>query len=421
LQRLSERPLGLWPSGERPRTRGTEDGGSAGRRRPGSWPGRRLLGVAAAAALLTAFLSGWGVARADESITRWESRPGWGRQTAELVNAYRTSLGLAPLTWDDRLAAAAQWMAEDRARQCRFVRSGNRVELETGGACVLTHVDTLGRGPLERARAFGYPPASAGENGAVGYHSPQEALEGWKRSPGHDANQRDPSWRHIGAGVACAVYQDDQMPGLGRMELCFYYVMFGAAGEGQAPAPPAAGAPVAPAPGSAPAGGSPGAPAGRPAGGGQAPAAGPCAGRETPPLERATTYVVQPGDTLAGLAQRLLGDSGRYCDLAAWNGIAPPYLLRAGQELKVPAVEAPPAPSREGEGSEGASAPPAPSGQVVERDGEGQAPGRDASAAALLSDEGEAEEGQQTGLRDSHPFLRAWGSLTRLARKLWPF
>lgn len=371
--------------------------------------------MAAAVALLMALLSGWGIVRADESITRWESRPGWGRQTAALVHAYRTSLGLAPLAWDDRLATAAQWMAEDRARQCRFVRTGNRVELETGGACVLTHVDTLGRGPGERAQAFGYPPAAVGENGAVGYHSPQEALEGWQRSPGHDANQRDPSWRHIGAGVACAVYQDDQLPGLRGLELCFYYVMFGAAGEGPAPAPPAGGAPAAPAPRSAPVGGSPGAPTGRPAGGGQAPAVDPCAGREPPPLERATTYVVQPGDTLAGLAQRLLGDSGRYCDLAAWNGIAPPYLLRVGQELRVPAVETPPSPaSRDGEGSE------APPGEAVQGEGEWQAPGRDASAAALLSDEGEAEEGQPTGL-DSHPFLRVWGSLTRLARKLWPF
>lgn len=389
----------------------------------------RLLGVAAAAALLTALLGGRGVVRADESVNRWESRPEWGRQTAQLVNAYRTSLGLAPLTWDDRLGAAAQWMAEDRARQCRYVRSGNRVELETGGACLLTHVDTLGRGPLERARAFGYPPPSVGENAAVGYHSPQEALEGWKRSPGHDANQRNPSWRHIGAGVACVIYQDDQMPGLGRLELCFYYVMFGAAGEGQAPAPPAAGAPAAPAPRGAPVGGRSGAPAGQPAGGGQAPAAGPCAGRETPPLERATTYVVQPGDTLTGLAQRLLGEAGRYCDLAAWNGIAPPYLLRVGQEIRFPAAEATSAQQAPGQpdggagpqGSQGASAHEALQGADDRGEGAGGQPARSASEALLLSDDGGPHGGRASEFRDAHPVLRIWGSLTSLVRKLWPF
>jgi murein DD-endopeptidase MepM/ murein hydrolase activator NlpD len=48
-------------------------------------------------------------------------------------------------------------------------------------------------------------------------------------------------------------------------------------------------------------------------------------------------YRVAPGDTLAAVAARFLGDAQRYCDLAAWNDIRAPYWLRVGQELKVPA------------------------------------------------------------------------------------
>jgi nucleoid-associated protein YgaU len=138
---------------------------------------------------------------------------------------------------------------------------------------------------------------------------------------------------------------------------------------------------------------------------------------------------VQPGDTLAGLAQRLLGDSGRYCDLAAWNGITPPYLLRVGQEIRFPAAEATSVQQAPGQpdggarpqGSQGASVHEALQGADDREEGAGGQPARSASEALLLSDDGGLKEERAPEFRNAHPLLRVWGSLTRLARKLWPF
>jgi hypothetical protein len=46
-------------------------------------------------------------------------RPDLARRAAELINDYRHALGLRPLRWDERLAAAAQGAAEDSAADCR--------------------------------------------------------------------------------------------------------------------------------------------------------------------------------------------------------------------------------------------------------------------------------------------------------------
>lgn len=47
----------------------------------------------------------------------------------------------------------------------------------------------------------------------------------------------------------------------------------------------------------------------------------------------AQSYTVQPGDSLFGIAQRLLGDGARYRELAATNNIARPSLIRPGLVL----------------------------------------------------------------------------------------
>lgn len=55
------------------------------------------------------------------------------------------------------------------------------------------------------------------------------------------------------------------------------------------------------------------------------------------------TYVVQRGDTLSAIAKWIYGDASLYGKLAAANGISNPHLIRVGQVLQLPDVEALPA------------------------------------------------------------------------------
>lgn len=73
-------------------------------------------------------------------------------------------------------------------------------------------------------------------------------------------------------------------------------------------------------------------------------AAGGCVGRAPPQAAPAVTPVlvaVLPGDTLSGIARRNDVD---WHELAAVNGLAPPYALRPGQRLMLPLRLPPPVP-----------------------------------------------------------------------------
>lgn len=68
-------------------------------------------------------------------------------------------------------------------------------------------------------------------------------------------------------------------------------------------------------------------------------------------------YVVQPGDTLAALADRYLGNRLMTYQLARYNGIAKPTQLAAGQTLRIPGTA--PAPVRRATSSPTRPAPAA--------------------------------------------------------------
>jgi uncharacterized protein YkwD/LysM repeat protein len=369
-------------------------------------------------------------------VTVVTDEPQLARQVFSLVNSYRASLGLSSLVWDESLAAAAAWHARWLASRCSFVEEvdGDVYRLRFADSCRLVHHDGLGRGPGERAAAFGFSrPWAVGENIAAPWgRDPATALRQWQESPGHDANQRRPDYALAGAGAACVRYSGSLVIAE-RPILCFYVIDFalgeeqGTGGVGQpqpTPTPNRASSGPTSAPGPTPRAGSGG-------GAAQGGTAGdPCVGRKVAPAPgEMVIYRVAPGDTLAGLAARFLGDAQRYCDLAAWNDIRAPYWLQVGQELKVPAPaegdvrsEATQDEGRqqqEGGAQEGGGEERPTSEEVTppeeEYGSDGLAVGGAEGGQGRTAEVARQKEG------GGHPVLTFIGRLLRRLRELWPF
>lgn len=103
-----------------------------------------------------------------------------------LINGYRQSRGLAPLTLTPQLTAAAEWLSQDMASKGYF-----------------SHIDSLGRDPFQRMADFGYTANTwKGENIAAGYQTAAQVMAGWQSSAGHNANMLNSNFRVIGIGRA---------------------------------------------------------------------------------------------------------------------------------------------------------------------------------------------------------------------------
>jgi nucleoid-associated protein YgaU len=66
----------------------------------------------------------------------------------------------------------------------------------------------------------------------------------------------------------------------------------------------------------------------------------PRATRAAAPIGQGEQYVVQQGDTLSKLAQRFLGSSDQWQQIASANQIEDPKALRVGQRLTIPGASA---------------------------------------------------------------------------------
>jgi hypothetical protein len=105
----------------------------------------------------------------------------------ELINGYRAQNGLAVLGLDSNLQAAALWLSQDMGSKKYF-----------------SHTDSLGRSASQRMTDFGYTASTRGENIAAGYATAAAVMQGWKNSPGHNANMLNAAYRAIGIGLAYA-------------------------------------------------------------------------------------------------------------------------------------------------------------------------------------------------------------------------
>ena len=103
---------------------------------------------------------------------------------AALVNQARIAEGLPPLILDDRLFEAAR------------LKSGDMRDRNYCG-----HQSPVYGSPFDMLGNLGIDYRRAGENVAMGYHTPEKVMKGWMESPGHRSNIIGADYEKTGVGV----------------------------------------------------------------------------------------------------------------------------------------------------------------------------------------------------------------------------
>lgn len=98
-----------------------------------------------------------------------------------LVNQHRAANGLSPLCLNNLLNQAAFAHSQDMLTNNYF-----------------DHTGLNGSQPWDRIRATGYKGSYFAENIAMGYQNAAEVFEGWRTSPGHNANMLSPDATEMG-------------------------------------------------------------------------------------------------------------------------------------------------------------------------------------------------------------------------------
>ncbi len=101
----------------------------------------------------------------------------------DLLNGYRGSLGLGPVTLNYELGAAADYHSVDMGTNNYF-----------------DHYLFDGTDPGTNIQNFGYTGFPWGENIAAGMGTAQEVLIAWQNSPEHNATMTNPAFTEVGIG-----------------------------------------------------------------------------------------------------------------------------------------------------------------------------------------------------------------------------
>ncbi len=105
------------------------------------------------------------------------------RKVADLVNVERAKFGLAPLTLSAELSNGARMKSKDMRDNKYF-----------------SHTSPAYGSPFDMMKSLGITYRSAGENIAMGYHTPEAVVKAWMNSEGHRANILNASYTEIGVG-----------------------------------------------------------------------------------------------------------------------------------------------------------------------------------------------------------------------------
>lgn len=100
-----------------------------------------------------------------------------------ILNAHRAARGLGPVRLDPALTAMAQ-------RQADAMVATNTMSHDAGGSF------------SARVSSAGLDTVRAAENISAGYYSTQAVMDGWRASPGHDANLLLPQATRFGIALA---------------------------------------------------------------------------------------------------------------------------------------------------------------------------------------------------------------------------
>jgi uncharacterized protein YkwD len=109
----------------------------------------------------------------------------FAQEVLALTNQFRATQGLAALTLNPELVAAADRHSADMLNQDYFDHTGRN-----------------GSKPWDRAGAVGYAASTIGENIAAGYGSAESVVQGWINSPGHRANLLNFRYTEMGLGYS---------------------------------------------------------------------------------------------------------------------------------------------------------------------------------------------------------------------------
>ena len=141
-----------------------------------------ILGLAVAAIVIGSSTSAAAVTTVDRASRTASAQ----NDLVALINAYRASNGVGPLSANGALTNAAAWMAADMAARN-----------------YIAHVSSDGRSPVQRMSAFGYPATSlyTGEDLGAGFGSAGAMLAGWQVSAAHNAVLLSPNYNAIGIGL----------------------------------------------------------------------------------------------------------------------------------------------------------------------------------------------------------------------------
>jgi len=146
-----------------------------------------VLALAAPPALAFDF---FGLGKSDKKITRIPKGDGKPAtldpaEAVAMISAFRKANGLGPVTLNTQLTAIA---AKHAALMAKRDNLSHRLFGEPGF--------------MQRMESGGYDADVAAENVGTGYHNLDQAMTGWKNSPGHRKNLLNPDVTEIGIAVA---------------------------------------------------------------------------------------------------------------------------------------------------------------------------------------------------------------------------